>query len=59
MVTSTHHVRRASLLLDRCYQGGLRRVGIPVQDTSASETVGMLATEWLALGAAVILYRSC
>ena len=52
-MTSTYHLRRASLLLDRCYAGRLRRVA--VRQVGASQ----VATEWLALAAAVTLFRSC
>jgi len=53
LVTSTYHLRRASLLVDRCYAGRLRRVA--VRQVGASQ----VATEWLALAAAVTLFRSC
>jgi uncharacterized SAM-binding protein YcdF (DUF218 family) len=53
LVTSAYHLGRASLLLDRCYAGRLRRVSVP--DGGARQ----VATEWLAVGAAVTLFRSC
>jgi uncharacterized SAM-binding protein YcdF (DUF218 family) len=59
LVTSTYHVRRASLLLDRCYAGGLRRVATPLRNDHRWETGRQLAGEWLAVGAALILQRSC
>jgi uncharacterized SAM-binding protein YcdF (DUF218 family) len=59
MVTSTYHVRRASLLLDRCYQGRLRRVAVPLENAASYQTGLQVATEWMAVGAAVSLYRSC
>lgn len=59
LVTSTYHVRRASLLLDRCYGGQLRQVATPLRNDYRWETGRQLAGEWLAVGAAVILQRSC
>jgi uncharacterized SAM-binding protein YcdF (DUF218 family) len=59
LVTSTYHVRRASLLLDRCYAGGLRRVATPLRNDRSAETGTQLAMEWLAVAATVTLYRSC
>jgi uncharacterized SAM-binding protein YcdF (DUF218 family) len=59
LVTSTYHVRRASLLLGRCYRGQVRRVATPLYNDYRRETARQLAGEWLALGAAVTLQRSC
>ena len=59
LVTSTYHVHRAGLLLDRCYQGELRRVAVPVEDAGVDQTLQQVAAEWLALAAAVTLYRPC
>jgi uncharacterized SAM-binding protein YcdF (DUF218 family) len=59
LVTSTYHLRRAELLLDRCYGGELRRVGTPLRNDSSRETGQQLAMEWLAVAAAVTLLRSC
>jgi uncharacterized SAM-binding protein YcdF (DUF218 family) len=59
LVTSTYHLRRASLLLDRCHGGGLRRVATPLRNARPWETGLQLAMEWLAAVAAVSLYRSC
>jgi uncharacterized SAM-binding protein YcdF (DUF218 family) len=59
LVTSTYHVRRASLLLDRCYQGRLRRVAVPLRNAFSDQTGQQIATEWLALVAALTLQRSC
>jgi uncharacterized SAM-binding protein YcdF (DUF218 family) len=53
LVTSAYHLRRASLLLDRCYRGRLRRVA------AARVGASQVATEWPALTAAVTLFRSC
>ena len=52
-MTSTYHLRRAGLLLDRCYAGRLRPVSVP------HDGARQVATEWLALAAAVTLIRSC
>jgi uncharacterized SAM-binding protein YcdF (DUF218 family) len=59
LVTSTSHLRRASLLLDRCYRGRLRRVAVPLENDNGGETVRQVATEALAAAAAVSLYRAC
>jgi uncharacterized SAM-binding protein YcdF (DUF218 family) len=59
LVTSTYHVRRAALLLDRCHGGRLRRVATPLFNDYRWETARQLAGEWLALGAALTLARSC
>ena len=53
LVTSAYHVRRASLLLDRCYRGRLRRVSVPHGGAQ------QVAAEWLSLTAAVTLFRPC
>ena len=58
-MTSTYHVRRAGLLLGRCYDGQLRRVATPLRNDYPWETGEQLAMEWLALGAALTLARSC
>ena len=59
LVTSTHHVRRASLLLGRCHDGQVRRVATPLRNDYSWETGQQLAGEWLALGAALTFQRSC
>jgi uncharacterized SAM-binding protein YcdF (DUF218 family) len=59
LVTSNYHVRRAGLLLDRCYGGQVRRVATPLFNDYRRETARQLAGEWLALGAALTLQRSC
>jgi uncharacterized SAM-binding protein YcdF (DUF218 family) len=59
LVTSTYHVRRAELLLDRCFAGELRRVGTPQRNDNRWETGRQLAGEWLALVASITLFRSC
>jgi uncharacterized SAM-binding protein YcdF (DUF218 family) len=59
LVTSTYHVRRAGLLLGRCHGGQVRRVATPLFNDYRWETGRQLAGEWLALGAALTLQRSC
>jgi uncharacterized SAM-binding protein YcdF (DUF218 family) len=59
LVTSTYHIVRAGLLLERCYDGGVRRVGTPLRNDHSWETGKQLAGEWLALGAVLTLQRSC
>jgi len=59
LVTSDYHVLRAGLLLGRCYDGRVRRVGTALRNDHSWETGRQLASEWLAVGAAVSLQRSC
>jgi uncharacterized SAM-binding protein YcdF (DUF218 family) len=59
LVSSTYHVLRAGLLLERCYDGQVRRVATPLRNDSSWETGKQLAGEWLAMGAAITLQRSC
>jgi uncharacterized SAM-binding protein YcdF (DUF218 family) len=59
LVTSNYHLLRAGLLLERCYDGPVRRVGTPLRNDHSWETGRQLAGEWLAVGAALTLQRSC
>ena len=59
LVTSNYHVRRASLLLHRCYGGQVRRVATPLHNDYTWETGQQLATEWAAMTVALTLRRSC
>jgi uncharacterized SAM-binding protein YcdF (DUF218 family) len=59
LVSSTYHVRRASLLLGRCYAGQVRRVATRLRNDHSWETGEQLAGEWLAFGAALTVQRSC
>jgi uncharacterized SAM-binding protein YcdF (DUF218 family) len=59
LVTSNYHVRRAGLLLERCYDGQVRRVGTALRNDHSWETGKQLAGEWLAVGAALTVARSC
>lgn len=57
LVTSTYHVRRASMLLERCYQGDVAALAAPRQGG-----LGLLADvlhEWAGLAAAVTVQRGC
>ena len=51
LVTSSYHVRRASWLLGRCYQGSVQTVAARPQPTLS--LVAAIAHEWLALPAAL------
>ena len=46
LVTSTYHVRRAGLLLDRGYDAQVRRVATPLFNDHRRETARQLAGEW-------------
>jgi uncharacterized SAM-binding protein YcdF (DUF218 family) len=59
LVTSTYHMRRASLLLDRCYRGRLHRVAVQLRNASSYQTGQQIATEWVGLVAALTVQRSC
>jgi uncharacterized SAM-binding protein YcdF (DUF218 family) len=59
LVTSDYHVLRAGVLLGRCYDGRVRRVGTALRNDHSWETGRQLAGEWLAVGAALTLQRSC
>ena len=56
---SAYHLLRAGLLLERCCDGKVRRVGTPLRNDHSWETGKQLAGEWLAAGAALTLQRSC
>ena len=51
LVTSSYHVRRASWLLGRCYQGSVQTVAARPQPTRS--LIAAIAHEWLALPAAL------
>jgi uncharacterized SAM-binding protein YcdF (DUF218 family) len=57
LVTSTYHVRRASLLLTRCYQGSVQAVAARPRLTPS--LVGAVAHEWLGLADALAAHRHC
>ena len=59
LVTSTYHVLRAGLLLERCYDGQVRRVATPLRNDHSWETGKQLVTEWPAVGVALTVARSC
>jgi uncharacterized SAM-binding protein YcdF (DUF218 family) len=55
LVTSAYHVRRASLLLDRCYHGKVFTVAAP----GTRMDVGDFFHEWSGLLAALTIDRDC
>jgi uncharacterized SAM-binding protein YcdF (DUF218 family) len=57
LVTSTYHLRRASLLLDRCYGGRIATVAAPRRNGPG--LVADALHEWAGLAAAVTVQRSC
>jgi hypothetical protein len=56
-VTSSYHVRRASWLLGRCYQGSVQTVAARPQPTPSLITA--VAHEWLGLPAALAGGQRC
>ncbi len=58
LVTSTHHVTRARLLLDRCFEGSVRSAATKPRD-EFMRRVERIAHEWAALVDAVTLSREC
>jgi uncharacterized SAM-binding protein YcdF (DUF218 family) len=59
LVTSTPHVRRASLLLGRCFSGSLSTVATPLRNDRNYETALQVLHEWGGLLRAVTVDRSC
>ena len=57
LVTSTYHVRRASWLLRRCYQGSVQTVAARPQPTLS--LTAAIAHEWLALPAILAGGQRC
>jgi uncharacterized SAM-binding protein YcdF (DUF218 family) len=57
LVTSTYHLRRASLLLRRCYPGEVQPVA--ARPTLSPVLITRIAHEWAGLLAAVALRRGC
>ena len=57
LVTSSYHVRRASWLLGRCYQGSVQTVAAPPQPTRS--LIAAIAHEWLGLPAALAGGQRC
>jgi uncharacterized SAM-binding protein YcdF (DUF218 family) len=57
LVTSTYHVRRASLLLDRCYDGRIAAVAAPRR--GGAGLVADVLHEWAGLAAAATVQRGC
>ena len=58
LVTSTWHVRRARMLLERCYGGRVEAVGARPEDTW-TEVADDVAHEWGGLLYAAIVARDC
>jgi uncharacterized SAM-binding protein YcdF (DUF218 family) len=59
MVTSTFHLRRASLQLGRCYDGRVFTVATPVHVDRADEPPMLLLHEWAGLLSALTVDRAC
>jgi uncharacterized SAM-binding protein YcdF (DUF218 family) len=57
LVTSTYHVRRASWLLRRCYQGSVQTVAARPQP--ALSLIAAIAHEWLGLPVALAGRQGC
>jgi uncharacterized SAM-binding protein YcdF (DUF218 family) len=58
LVTSTHHLTRARLLLDRCFDGSVRGVATNPRD-GFMRRLERIAHEWAALIDAVTFSREC
>jgi uncharacterized SAM-binding protein YcdF (DUF218 family) len=58
MVTSSYHVRRASLLLGRCYRGKVFTVATRPPRTGV-DLAGRALREWAGLAAALTVQRGC
>jgi uncharacterized SAM-binding protein YcdF (DUF218 family) len=59
LVTSTTHVRRASLLLGRCYDGEVYTVATPLTNDYKHEMFGQVLHEWGGLVEALTVRRGC
>jgi uncharacterized SAM-binding protein YcdF (DUF218 family) len=57
LVTSTYHVRRAGLLLDRCYDGSISALAAPRR--GGAGLVADVAHEWAGMAAAATVQRGC
>jgi uncharacterized SAM-binding protein YcdF (DUF218 family) len=57
LVTSTYHVRRARLLLDRCFEGAVSTVAVP--GPAGPAVIPDALREWAGLAAAVTVQRGC
>lgn len=58
MVTSTHHLTRAALRLDRCFDGTVTRVEAGT-DFGFFDWVGKVGSEWIGLADAHVIERGC
>jgi uncharacterized SAM-binding protein YcdF (DUF218 family) len=59
LVTSTYHVRRAELLLGRCFPGAVHAVGAPPADVRGHEIVPLALHEGVGVLAALTVQRDC
>jgi uncharacterized SAM-binding protein YcdF (DUF218 family) len=59
LVTSRHHLRRATLLMDQCYDGRTFTVRAAEADLAIDEWVPRVLHEWAGLAAAVTARRAC
>jgi uncharacterized SAM-binding protein YcdF (DUF218 family) len=59
LVTSRHHLRRASLLMDQCYDGRTFSARAAEADLAVDEWVPRVLHEWAGLAAAVTTRRAC
>jgi uncharacterized SAM-binding protein YcdF (DUF218 family) len=59
LVTSRHHLRRASLLMDQCYDGRTFTVRAAEADLAVDEWLPRVLHEWAGLAAAVTAQRAC
>lgn len=58
VVTSTHHVTRARVLIEQCYGGRVTMVSSGFKGAWPA-TLGRIAREWVALAAAMTVRRAC
>jgi uncharacterized SAM-binding protein YcdF (DUF218 family) len=59
LVTSTYHVRRAGLLLGRCFPGAVHAVGAPPAADLGREIVPLALHEGVGVLAALTVQRAC
>jgi uncharacterized SAM-binding protein YcdF (DUF218 family) len=58
LVTSTYHLTRATLLLDRCFDGRIVAIEAPT-DLNPASWAARIGHEWVGWGTASVLQRSC
>jgi uncharacterized SAM-binding protein YcdF (DUF218 family) len=59
LVTSGHHLRRATLLMDQCYRGRTFTARAAENPLAVDEAVPRILHEWAGLAAAVTVQRAC